>query len=70
MEIEEALHEIQPWLFLEGVEGVAQGEYENEPCITVFVSLPEVQTVLPSMHRGYKVVVEHTDQFMIQGGPL
>lgn len=70
MNIEDALKEIQSWLHLDGIEGVAQGEYDNEPCITIYVSFPEVETMLPATYKDFKVVIERTDEFTIQGGPL
>ncbi|GAA4271528.1 hypothetical protein U6A24_13155 [Aquimarina gracilis] len=66
MKIEEALNEIESWLFLDGVEGIAQGEYESRPCITIFLSNPEVKFMIPSEYKGYKVVIDETDQFGIQ----
>ncbi|MBT2160542.1 hypothetical protein [Zobellia barbeyronii] len=70
MNIQDALKEIQSWLYLNGIEGVAQGEYEGKPCITVYVSLPNTETILPTVYKGFKVVIEPTEQFAIQGGPL
>ncbi|CAM3626335.1 hypothetical protein ZORO111903_13920 [Zobellia roscoffensis] len=70
MNIEDALKEIQSWLFLKGIEGVAQGEYDGKPCITVFVSLTEVKNTLPETYKGFKVVIESTTEFGIQGGAL
>lgn len=70
MNIQDALKEIQSWLYLNGIEGVAQGEYEGKPSITVYVSLPKTETILPTVYKGFKVIIEQTDQFAIQGGPL
>ena len=69
MDIENVLKEIQSWLFLNGIEGVAQGENDLEPCITVFISNREIETIIPSTHKGFKVVIEYTDEFNIQTLP-
>ncbi|WP_422104466.1 hypothetical protein [Winogradskyella sp.] len=66
MKIEDALIEIESWLFLDGIDGVAQGEYESQPCITIFLSNPEARCIIPSEYKGYKIVIDETDQFGIQ----
>lgn len=67
MTIEKALDEIQFWLDIEGVEGVAQGEFDNEVCITVFVSIPDGKKSLPSIYKGFKVIIEASGEFNAQG---
>ncbi len=63
-EFDEALRHAEAWLHdIDGVEGVAQGESEGTVCITVFVTLEEVAEKIPPTFHGYKVVVEHTDEF-------
>ncbi|HET6303278.1 MAG TPA: hypothetical protein VFG80_00730 [Myxococcota bacterium] len=47
------------WLELEGVEGVAQGESDGEPCILVLASRPahEVRGRVPPTFEGFRVVI-------------
>ncbi len=63
-DIDEALRHAEAWLHdIAGVEGVAQGESNGTVCITVFVSLGEAAEKIPTIFRGFKVVVEPTDAF-------
>jgi hypothetical protein len=65
--IDEALRHAEAWIRnIDGVEGVAQGEVDGTVCITVYVSFDEAAEKIPAMFHGYKVVVEHTDEFTAQ----
>ncbi|TDI58581.1 MAG: hypothetical protein E2O93_02580 [Alphaproteobacteria bacterium] len=66
-DIDETLRQAEAWLHdIDGVEGVAQGEADGAVCITVFVTLDEAAEKIPATFHGYKVVVEHTDEFTAQ----
>ena len=58
MTIEKTLRELQHWMELEGIEGIAQGLFNNKPCITVFSSLPEAGKSLsyPSRNDQQSIV--------------
>lgn len=62
----QARKQAEAWLDIAGVEGVAEGESDGEPCITVFVSLEEAAKKIPASCHGIKVVIEHTDPFGAQ----
>lgn len=53
-----------------GVTGVAQGEFEGEPCIKVFVTRKTGDVVrrIPSEIEGYTVRVEESGTFRALGG--
>ena len=63
MTITQALKEVQHWLDYEGVEGIAEGEYNGKSCITVFVSIDHSTKRFPDEYKGYKVIVEQTGLF-------
>ena len=63
MTIEKVLSELQCWLEKDGVEGIAEGKIDDEDCITVFVSLTDVERDLPSTYKGFKVVIESSGKF-------
>ena len=50
---------------LPGVVGIAQGEYNDEPCIKIFIAKksPELLEQLPELLGGYRVIVEETGEF-------
>ena len=52
-----------------GVVGIAQGEYEGEPCIKVFTAKisPELLGQIPPLLDGYRVIVEETGEFRALG---
>ena len=52
-----------------GVVGIAQGEYEGEPCIKVFTAKksPELLEQIPQLLNGYRVIVEVTGEFRALG---
>ena len=60
--INEAIDQAGQWLEIEGVEGVAEGELNGEPCITVLVSVSpaELTAKIPSTFLGYPVVFEES----------
>ena len=57
----EALKEAEAWLNFEGVEGIAEGEINGKPCISVFVSRKVKE--IPDEQRGVRVVVEGSGEF-------
>lgn len=63
MTITQALKEVQHWFDYKGVEGIAEGEYNGKPCITVFVSTEQDKSPFPDEYKGYKVIVEQTGLF-------
>lgn len=63
MTISEALAEVQHWFDYEGVEGIAEGEYNGKPCITIFVSIELDKSPFPDKYKGFKVVIEQTGLF-------
>lgn len=63
MTISQALAEVQHWFDYEGVEGIAEGQYEGKPCITVFVSIEQDKSPFPDEYKGFKVIVEQTGLF-------
>ena len=50
---------------LPGVVGIAQGEYNGEPCLKVFAAKksPELLEQIPKLLGGYRVIVEETGGF-------
>ncbi len=52
-----------------GVVGIAQGEYEGEPCIKVFTAKisPELLEQIPPLLDGYRVILEETGEFRALG---
>ena len=52
-----------------GVVGIAQGEFEGEPCIKVFTAnmSPELLGQIPPLLGGYRVIVEETGEFRALG---
>jgi hypothetical protein len=56
---------------LEGVEGLAQGEFEGRSCIRVFVrdDATAARLALPSTVEGYSVRVEVTDVLRARADP-
>jgi len=64
--IESVLNEYSSILMeLPGVVGIAQGEYNGEPCIKVFAAKksPELLEQIPELLGGYRVIVEETGEF-------
>ncbi len=57
------------WLDIDGVEGVAPGEMDGDPCIVVGVSLPpeEVRPLLPREFHGYPVILENWGTISAEG---
>ena len=67
MDITDVLRKAENWLVeVKGVEGVAQGKFGDEDCITVFLSAKEATNEIPRNFHGYKVCVEYTGDFHIQ----
>lgn len=59
MEIEAALKKAEAWMDdIDGVVGIAQGKTGETDCITVFLSLPEMEAKIPKTFHGHPVVVE------------
>ena len=54
---------------LPGVVGIAQGEYEGEPCLKVFAAKksPKLLEQIPQLLGGYRVIVEETGEFRALG---
>jgi hypothetical protein len=54
---------------LNGVTGIAQGEYEGKPCIKVFVTknTEEITRKIPSEIEGYAVRIEESGTFKALG---
>ncbi|MDN5200367.1 hypothetical protein QQ008_03320 [Fulvivirgaceae bacterium BMA10] len=63
MTIETAIEELQSWLDIKYIEGIAQGQENDESCITVFISNSQIRDVLPSNYKGFRIVVEETGTF-------
>ncbi len=50
MDFVSALRQAQSWVgSIAGVEGVAEGIFDGQPCITVFVSTAEPRAHLPRL---------------------
>ena len=54
---------------LPGVVGTAQGEYNGEVCLKIFVAKksPELLEQIPQRLCGYRVIVEETGEFRALG---
>lgn len=54
---------------LPGVVGIAQGEFNGEPCLKVFAAKknPELLEQIPQLLGGYRVIVEETGEFRALG---
>lgn len=52
------------WLDIEGVEGVAEGEKDGQPCLLVMISIEpsELPVDIPATFKGYPVVFEKTGE--------
>ncbi len=47
------------------VVGIAQGRHDNKPCIKVYVSKKDAESIqdIPQTLEGYAVVIEETGEF-------
>ena len=56
-------------MLLPGVMGIAQSEFENKPCIKVYVTVKthELLRQIPSNLEGYVVIVEESGKFQALG---
>ncbi len=63
----EALDEASSWMQYEGVEGVGQGQKDDQDCIVVFVSCPPsaLSAQIPSEFKGYPVVFQESGRIDI-----
>jgi len=63
----EQVHEehMAEWMVIPGVEGIAIGVFDNEPCIRIFTSRKAeyLQASIPSTIEGYPVIIEETGTF-------
>ena len=52
-----------------GVVGIAQGEYNGEPCLKVFAAKKssELLEQIPHVLGGYRVIIEETGEFRALG---
>ena len=52
------------WLDTPGIEGMAIGMCNDQPCIKIFTSArpDEIKTMIPTAIEGYQVVIEYTGQ--------
>jgi len=69
--IEEVLNEHTEGLIsVSGVLGTAQGLYNNQPCIKVFVmdKTPELDQKIPHTLKGHPVMIEETGMFRALSG--
>ena len=59
-----ALQKAQTWMDeVDGVVGVAEGQFEGERCITVWVTIKEAAQSLPPVVDGIRVIVEMSEPF-------
>lgn len=60
--IDQALTQANEWLRMAGVEGVAQGEQDGQPCILVLASQPaaELKALLPKTLLGFPVIIQES----------
>ncbi len=60
----------QGLISLPGVMGIAQGEFDDKPCIKVYVARKtrELLRQIPSNLEGYTVSVEESGEFQALGG--
>lgn len=58
--IDQAIAQANEWLRLDGVEGIAQGEQDGQPCILVLASRPEaeIKALLPETLLGFPVMIQ------------
>ena len=52
------------WLDIDGVEGIAEGEKDGEPCIIVMISTEpsKISNIIPDTFKGHPVVLEKTGE--------
>ncbi len=52
-----------------GIVGIAQGEFNGEPCLKVFAAKksPELLEQIPQVLGGYRVILEETGEFRALG---
>lgn len=57
--IDEASNE---WINLDGVEGIAEGDWEGKPCIMVLTSKDssQIAALIPKSFKGYPVIIEYS----------
>ncbi len=63
--IEKVLEEAEQWISIDGVEGIGQGELEDQgPCIVVLVSKPpeSFAGLIPNTFHGFPVVLEESGE--------
>jgi hypothetical protein len=68
--VEEVLKEHSDSLMaLPGVVGIAQGEFNGEPCLKVFTvkKSPDLLEKIPQVLGGYQVILEETGGFQALG---
>ncbi len=59
MDFVSALRQAQSWVgSIAGVEGVAEGIFDGQPCITVFVSTAEPRAHLPRLLGEWRVLLQ------------
>jgi hypothetical protein len=60
--IVQVLDEASIWMDVEGVEGIAEGRKDGNPCIVVFVSIPasKLKSIIPDTFMNYTVVFEES----------
>ena len=66
MTIEQVLKKYtKKYMLLPGVVGLAQGKFENKPCIKVYITrkTQELLRQVPSNLEGYLVIVEESGKF-------
>ena len=58
--LNQAIAQANEWLRLAGVEGIAQGEQDGQPCILVLASRPaaELKPLLPDTLLGIPVTIQ------------
>lgn len=58
--IDQAMAQANEWLHMDGVEGIAQGEQDGQPCILILASRPaaEIRALLPETVLGFPVMIQ------------
>jgi len=67
-DIDKAVEKATEWLEIDGIIGVAQGEHEGKPCVTVFTDIPlsMLSTEIPAEIEGFSVILQNVGSISAQ----
>jgi hypothetical protein len=68
MKLETAIQKAEKWMNIKGVEAISDGEYQQQPCIQVLVSVDpdSIREKIPEKYYGYPVIIKYVGQIDAQ----